>query len=78
MMSHEAATSTLPLSERDIVHDLEHLPKSLELPLNQRLCQHVRNLLICGNKLQLHSTPLHHISNIMVYHLHVLSLIMMN
>ena len=29
-MSHEATTSTLPLSERDIVHNPEHLPKSLE------------------------------------------------
>ena len=30
MMSHEAATSTLPFSERDIIHDPEHLLKSLE------------------------------------------------
>lgn len=71
-------TSKISLSESDIIHDPEHLPKDLELSLNQWLRKHVHNLLIHGKKLQLHSMPLNHISYIMVLHLHVLSLIMMN
>lgn len=76
-MSHEVVASTLPLSERDIIHDPEHLSKDLKLSSNQQLRKHIRKLLICGNKLQLHNISLNHISYIMVSYLHILSLIMM-
>ena len=48
----------------------------LELHLGQRLGQHVRNLLICGNILKLHSSLLHHITDILVLDLYVLGLVM--
>ena len=71
-------TSTLPLSEGDILHDPELVPNVHELSSTQRLRKNIYNLLIRGNVPQLHRTPLHHLSNIVVLHLHVLRPVMLN
>ena len=48
----------------------------LKLNLGQWLGQHVYDLLICGNVLELHNSLLHHITDILVIDLYVLGLVM--
>ena len=75
LLSHSVmltVTRILPLT-RDhskLVSDV------LKLHLGQRLGQHIHDLLICGNVLELHNFLLHHITNILVFDLYVLGLIM--
>ena len=48
----------------------------LKLHLGQRLGQHIRNLLICGNVLEFHNSLLHHIMDRLVLDLYVLGLVL--
>ena len=48
----------------------------LRLHLGQWLGQHICDLLICGNVLELHNSLLHHIVNILIFDLYVLGLVM--
>ena len=64
--------SSLPLA-RDHTKRVSEIYK---LYLGQRLGQHIRDLLICGNVLELHSSLLHHITNILIFDLYVLALVM--
>ena len=62
---------------RDVLLDHSKLVSEvLELHLGQRLGQHICNLLICGNILKLHSSLLHHITDILVLDVDVLGLVM--
>jgi hypothetical protein len=64
--------SSLPLA-RDHTKIVSEVHK---LHLGQRLGQHIRDLLICGNALELHSSLLHHIADILIFDLYVLGLVM--
>ena len=51
---------------------------SLKLPKlhpGQRLGQYVRDLLICSNVMKLHSSLLHHVTNVLVFDLNMLGFI---
>ena len=58
------------------MRDSKLVPEVLKLHLGQRLGQHIRDLLICGNVLELHSSLLHHIMDILVFDLYELGLVM--
>ena len=64
--------SSLPLA-RD---HTKLVPEVHKLYLGQRLGQYILDLLICGNVLELHSSLLRHITNVLIFNLYVLGLVM--
>ena len=64
-------TSTLPLSERGILHHTKLVSEVLELRLRQWLSQHIHGLLVSRFIPKANSSPLHHVTDIVVPHLHV-------
>ena len=63
--------SSLSLA-RDHTKLVSEVPK---LHVGQRLGQYVRDLLICGNVPELHSSLHHHIANVLIFDLYMLGLI---
>ena len=64
-------TSTLPLSERGILHHTELVSEVLELRLRQRLGEHIHGLLVSRYIPKDDSSLLHHVTDIVIPHLHV-------
>jgi hypothetical protein len=64
-------SSTLPLSEGGILHQAKSLTKILELRPSKRFGEDICNLLVCRKVLHMYFFPLHHISDVMVFDLHV-------
>jgi hypothetical protein len=62
-LPNAAQTSTLPLSEGDILHHAKLVPEVNKLRSGQRLGENVCYLLICGYVLKLHRFLLHHVSD---------------
>lgn len=48
----------------------------LKLYLGQQLGQHIPDLLVCGNILELHNSLFHHITDILILDVYVLRLVM--
>jgi hypothetical protein len=70
------SSTSLPLS-REVLSDYTKLvSKVFKLYTRQRLGQHICNLLIYGNILELYSSHLHHIMNVVIPDFYVLRLIM--
>jgi hypothetical protein len=69
-------TSTLPLSEGDILHHTKLVPEVFKLHLRQRFGENVCNLLICGYVLELHCSLLYHVSDEVVFDLNMLQPVM--
>jgi hypothetical protein len=70
------SSASLPLS-REVLSDYTKLvSKVLKLHTRQRLSQHICNLFICAKILELYSSLLHHVTNVVIPDLHVLRLIM--
>ena len=69
-------TSTLPLNERVILHQTKVVSKVLKLCLRQRLSQHISGLLVSRYVPKADSSPLHHVSDIVIPHLNVFRTIM--
>jgi hypothetical protein len=70
------SSTSLPLS-REVLSDYTKLvSKVFKLFTRQRLGQHICNLLICANILELYNSSLHHIMNVVIPDFYVLRLIM--
>jgi hypothetical protein len=66
------SSALLPLS-REVLSDYTKLvSKVLKLYTRQRIGQHICNLFICANILELYSSSLHHIMNEVILDLYVL------
>jgi hypothetical protein len=60
------SSASLPLL-REVLSDYTKLVSEvLKLHTRQKLGQHIYNLLICANMLELYNFPLHHITNVVV------------
>ena len=68
-------TSTLPLSERGILHHTKLVSEVLELRLRQRLSKNIHGLLVSRHIPKANSSPLDHITYIVIPHLHVFRMI---
>jgi hypothetical protein len=64
------SSTSLPLS-REVLSDNTKLVSEV-LHKRQRFGQHIYNMLICANILELYSSPLHHITNVVILDLYVL------
>jgi hypothetical protein len=65
------SSSSLPLS-REVLSDYTKLvSKVFKLYTRQRLGQHIYNLLICPNILELYISSLHHITNVVILDFYV-------
>jgi hypothetical protein len=70
------SSASLPLS-REVLSDYTKLvSKVFKLHTRQRLSQHIYNLLICANILELYNSHLHHITNVVIPYFYVLRLVM--
>jgi hypothetical protein len=70
------SSTSLPLL-REVLSDYTKLVSEVfKLHTRQRLGQHICNLLICANILELYNSSLHHITNVVIPDLYVLRLIM--
>ena len=70
------SSTSLPLS-REVLSDYTKLvSKVFKFYMRHRLSQHICNLLICANILELYSSSLHHIKNVGILDFYVLRLIM--
>jgi hypothetical protein len=70
------SSTSLPLS-REVLLDYTNLvSKVLKLHMRERLSQHIYNLLICANILELYSSLMHHVTNLVIPDLYVIHLIM--
>jgi hypothetical protein len=66
IFSTRLASPLLPLS-REVLSDYTKLiSKVLKLYMRQRLGQHICNLFICANILELYGSSLHHITDVMI------------
>jgi hypothetical protein len=70
------SSTSLPLSMEVLLDNTNLVSEVLKLHMRQRLGQHICNLLIYANILDLYSSPLHHITNVVILYLYVLRLIM--
>jgi len=70
------SSTSLPLSREVLSDNTKLVSEVLKLHTRQRLGQHICNLLIYANILELYSSPLHHITNVVILDLYVLRLIM--
>jgi hypothetical protein len=69
------SSTSLPLWREVLSDNTKLVSKVLKLNTRQRLGQHICNLLICANILELYGSPLHHITNIVILGFYVLRLI---
>ena len=69
-------TSTLPLRERGILHHTKLVSEVLELRLRQWLSQHIHGLLVSWYISKADSSLLHHVTDIVISHLHVFRTVM--
>ena len=70
------SSASLPLSREVLSNNTKLVSEVLKLHMRQRLGQHICNLLICANILELYSSLLHHVMNVVILDLYVLRLIM--
>jgi hypothetical protein len=70
------SSTSLPLSREVLSDNTKLVLEVLKLHTRQRLGQYICNLVICANILELYSSPLHHITNVVISDLYVLRLIM--
>jgi hypothetical protein len=70
------SSASLPLSREVLSNYNKLVSKVLKLYTRQRLGQHICNLLIYANILELYSFSLHHITNVVIPDFYVLRLIM--
>ena len=68
----DAETSTLPLSEGDILHHAKLVSEVFKLHSRQRLGENVRNLLISRYIMELHCSLLHHVSDEVIFDLNMI------
>jgi hypothetical protein len=68
--------SSIPLTRDILLYHTKLLFEVHKLQFQHRLSQHVNYLLICSDILELHCSPLYHISDIMVPDLDVIVLVM--
>jgi hypothetical protein len=66
------SSTSLPLSREVLSDNTKLVSEVLKLHMRHRLGQHICNLLICANILELYSSPLHHIMNVVILDLYVL------
>jgi hypothetical protein len=66
------SSTSLPLSREVLLDYTKLVSEVLKLHMRQRLGQHICNLLICANILELYSSPMHHITNIVIPYFYVL------
>jgi hypothetical protein len=66
------SSTSLPLSREVLSNYTKLVSKVFKLYTRQRLGQHICNLLICANILELYSSPLHHITNVVILDFYVL------
>jgi hypothetical protein len=70
-------SSTSLLFLREVLSDYTKLvSKVLKLYTRQRLAQHICNLLICANILELYGSPMHNIPNVVILDFYVHRLVM--
>ena len=67
------SSTSLPLSREVLLDYIELVSEVLKLHMRQRISQHICNLLICANILELYISPLHHITNVVIPDFYVLS-----
>jgi hypothetical protein len=60
------SSTSLPLSREVLSDNTKLVSEVLKLHIGQRLGQHICNLLIFTNILELYSAPLHHIRNVVI------------
>jgi hypothetical protein len=70
------SSASLPLSKEVLSDYTKLVSKVLKLYMRQSLGQHICNLLICANILELYGSPLHHIMNVVIPDFYVLRLVM--
>ena len=75
-MLHTGETSTLPLSEGDILNYSKLVSEVHKLHSRQRLGENVSNLLIGLDVLELHCSSLYNVSDVVIFDLHVLRPVM--
>ena len=68
--------SSLPLGRNLDLENTKLLPKVLKIHSGQWLHQHIIYLIVCRNILELHSSPLYHIPDIVIFDLGMLRLVM--
>ena len=74
-MLHTGETSTLPLSEGDILNYSKLVFEVYKLHSGQGLGENVSNLLVCPDVLELHCSSLYNVSDVVIFGLHVLRLV---
>ena len=75
-MSEGIMDSSLPLGRNLDLENTKLLPQVLKLHSSQWLGQHIIYLLVHRNILELHSSYLHHIHDIVIFDLDMLQLVM--
>jgi hypothetical protein len=71
------SSASLPQVSREVLsYNTKLVSEVIKLYMRQRLGQHIYNLLICANILELYISPPHHIKNVVLLDLYVLRLIM--
>ena len=70
------SSTSLPLSREVLLDYTKLVSEVLKLHTRQRLGQHICNLLICANILELYISPLQYITNVVILYFCVLQLIM--
>jgi hypothetical protein len=70
------SSTSLPLSREVLSNFTMLVSKVIKLYTRQRLGQHICNLLIFSNILELYGSPLHHIMNVVILYLYVLQIFM--
>ena len=68
--------TSIPFGGKLDLENTKLLPEVLEIHLSQWLCQHISYLFLCHNILELHSSPLHHIPDIVILDLDMPRLVM--
>jgi hypothetical protein len=70
------SSTSLPLLREVLSDNTKLVSEVLKLHTRQRLGQHIYNLLIYANILELYSSSLHHITNVVIPDFYVLQLVM--
>jgi hypothetical protein len=70
------SSTSLPLLRDILSENTKLVLEVLKLHMRQRLGQHICNLLICANILEFYSSPLPHITNVVILDLYVLQIIL--
>jgi hypothetical protein len=70
------SSTSLPLSREVLSNYTKLVSKVRKLYTRQGLGQHIYNLLICANILELYGSSLHHMTNVVILDFYVLRLVM--